>query len=125
MRKLVLCLTLTVCAPHPSQRDAQIAAASALTERYAASTLAKWHLRGSAGGADCKVLLVDTPAVLEDSVVEAVHYGSGAYAVVDGGVRRFARERGFRAVVYRDPTARIWTYGDLAQGEADGLQPCR
>jgi hypothetical protein len=125
MKKLVLCLILTVCAPHPTPRDAQIAAASTLTARYAASTMAKWNLRGSAAGADCKVLLVETPIVLEDSLVEAIHYGTGAYAVVDGGVRRFTREHAFRGVVYRDHTGRFWTYGDLAQSEAEGLQPCR
>jgi len=114
---------LTVCAPSPSNR--QIAAASALTDRYAASTLAKWSLRGSAAGADCNVLLVETPVVLDDSLVEAIHYGTGACAVVDGGVRRFTRERAFRAVVYRDRTGRVWTYGDVVQAEAEGLQPCR
>jgi hypothetical protein len=125
MRKLAFCLTLTVCAPHPSPRDAQIAAASTLTVRYAASAMAKWSLRGSAAGADCNVLLVETPVVLDDALVEAIHYGTGAYAVIDGGVRRFTRERAFRAVVYRDRTGRVWTYGDLAQSEAEGLQRCR
>lgn len=123
MRTLALCLLLTVCAPHP--HDAQIAAAATLTDRYASSSMAKWNLRGSAAGADCNVLLVETPVVLDDALVEAIHYGTGAYAVVDGGVRRFTRERAFRAVVYRDHTGRVWSYGDLAQAEAEELQPCR
>jgi hypothetical protein len=125
MRTLIVCLLLIACAPHRSPHDAQISAASALTARYASSTLAKWHLRGSAAGADCKVLLVETPMVLDDSFVEAMHYGTGACAVVDGGVRRFSREHAFRGVVYSDHTGRAWTYGDLAHAEADGLQPCR
>jgi hypothetical protein len=123
---LAILLLATACAPPPrSPRDEHIAAASRLTDRCAASRLAKWNIRGTAAGADCSVLLVDTSMVLEDSLVEAIHYGTGAYKVVDGGVRLFTRERAFRGVVYRDRTGRVWTYGDLARSEAEELQPCR
>ncbi len=112
------------CAPQ-RPRDVRIASASTLTDRCVASRLSKWNLHASAAGADCDVLLVETPVVLDDSLVEAIHYGSGVYAVIDGGVRRFGREHAFRAVAYRDVTGRIWTYGPLTQGETESLQPCR
>lgn len=124
---LAVCLMATVCAPRqqPSPREDRIVAASQLTGRCAVSRLAKWNIRGAAAGADCSVLLVDTSMVLEDSLVEAIHYGTGAYAVVDGGVRRFTRERTFRGVAYRDRTGHVWTYGDLTRPEAEELRPCR
>ena len=127
MKTVALAILLAAaCAPQPrTPRYERIAAASLLTDRCAASRLSKWNIRGRAAGADCSVLLVDTSMVLEDSLVEAIHYGTGAYAVVDGGVRRFIRERAFRGVVYRDRTGRVWTYGDLARSEAEELQPCR
>jgi hypothetical protein len=124
---LTACLIATVCAPRQqlSPREERIAAASQLTGRCAVSRLAKWNIRGAAAGADCRVLLVDTSMVLGDSLVEAIHYGTGAYEVVDGGVRRFTREQAFRGVAYRDRTGHVWTYGDLSQGEAEELSPCR
>lgn len=124
---LAASLTATVCAPRqqPLPREQRVAAASLLAGRCASSRLAKWKLRGTAAGDDCDVLLVDTSMVLDDSLAEAIHYGSGAYAVVAGGMRRFTRERAFRAVAYRDRTGRVWTYGDLTRREAEDLQPCR
>jgi hypothetical protein len=125
---LVMCVMVaTVCAPpqQPSPRDERIAAASLLTRRCAASRLAKWNIHGVAAGADCSILLVDTSMVLDDSLVEAIHYGTGPYAVVDGGVRQFTRLRAFRGVAYRDRVGRVRTYGDLTQTEAEELRPCR
>lgn len=124
---LTACLMATVCAPRQQRapREEHIVAASQLTGRCAVSRLAKWNIRGTAAGADCNVLIVDTSMVLEDSLVEAIHYGTGAYAVVDGGVRRFTRDRAFRGVAYRDRTGHVWTYGDLTRREAEELQPCR
>ena len=120
------CLIVAACTPRqPSPRDTHIAAAASLAGRCATSRLARWNIRGSAAGADCNVLLVDTSMVLDDSLTEAIHYGTGAYAVVDGGVRRFTRARAFRGVVYRDRTGRVWTYGDLTRREAEEMQPCR
>jgi len=124
---LVMCVIATVCAPRqqPSPRDERIAAASLLTRRCAASRLAKWNIRGVAAGADCSILLVDTSMVLDDSLVEAIHYGTGPYAVVDGGVRQFTRLRAFRGVAYRDRIGRVRSYGNLTQREAEELQPCQ
>ena len=122
-----MCVMATVCAPRQqeSPREERIAAASLLTRHCAASRLAKWNLRGIAVGADCSVLLVDTSMVLDDSLVEAIHYGTGPYAVVDGGVRQFTRLRAFRGVAYRDRIGRVRTYGNLTQREAEELRPCR
>ena len=127
VRSVGLAVCLIACAPAPqhSERDDRIEAASLLTGRFAASPLAEWNVRGAAAGADCGVLVVETSMVLEDSVVEAIHYGTGAYTVYDGGVRHFSRERAFRGVVYRDATGRVWTYGDLPRADRGKLEPCR
>jgi hypothetical protein len=124
---VAMCLIATVCTPRqePSVREHRIAAASLFTRRCAASRLAKWNIRGIAAGADCGILLVDTSMVLDDSLTEAIHYGTGPYAVADGGVRHFTREPEFRGVAYRDRTGRVRTYGNLTQGEAEDLRPCR
>ena len=123
---LAVCLIVTVCTPRqPSVREHRIAAASLFTRRCAVSRLAKWNIRGIAAGADCSVMLVHTSMVLDDSLTEAIHYGTGVYAVVDGGVRQFTSERAFRGVAYRDRTGRVRAYGNLTQGEAEELQPCR
>jgi hypothetical protein len=124
---LMMCVLATVCAPRQPEtpREERIAAASLLTRHCAASRLAKWNIRGVAAGPDCNVLFVDTSMVLDDSLVEAIHYGTGPYAVVEGGVRQFVRMCAFRAVVYRDRIGRVRTYGDLAQTEAEELQPCK
>lgn len=126
-RVLAVALFAIACAPPQQQspREERIAAASLLTQRCAASRLAKWNIRGVAAGADCSVLMVDTSMVLDDALVEAIHYGTGPYAVVDGGVRQFTRLQAFRAVAYRDRIGRIRTYGNLTQTEAEELQPCR
>ena len=126
-RNVALVAGLIACAPAPqhSARHDRIEAASLLAARFAASPLAKWNVRGTAAGADCGVLVVETPMVLEDSLVEAIHYGTGAGAVYDGGVRHFSRERAFRGVVYRDATGRVWMYGDLSQADQEKLEPCR
>jgi hypothetical protein len=126
-RILAVAVLAIACAPRQQQspRDERIAAASLLTKRCAVSRLAKWNIRGVAAGADCNVLLVDTSMVLDDSLVEAIHYGTGPYAVVDGGVRQFTRLRAFRGVAYRDRIGRVRTYGDLTRTEAEELRPCR
>ena len=124
---LAVFLAATVCTPRqpPSARKHRVAAAVLFTRHCAASRLARWNIRGVAAGADCGILIVDTSMVLDDSLTEAIHYGIGAYAVVDGGVRHFTHERSFRGVAYRDRTGHIRTYGELTQAEAEDLQPCR
>jgi hypothetical protein len=126
-RVFAIAVFVIACTPRqqPSPRDERIAAASLLTRRCAASRLAKWNIRGIASGADCSILLVDTSMVLDDSLVEAIHYGTGPYAVVEGGVRQFTRVRAFRGVAYRDRIGRVRTYGDLAQTDTEELRPCQ
>ena len=124
---VVLFLAATVCTPRQplSAKEHRVAAAALFTRRCEASRLARWNIRGVAAGADCDVLIVDTSMVLDDSLAEAIHYGTGRYAVVDGGVRRFSDQRSFRGVAYRDRTGRIRTFGELTHAEAEDLQPCR
>jgi hypothetical protein len=62
--------------------------------------------------------------VLEDSLVEAMHYGAGAYGVFNGGVHSFYRDRAFRGVAYRDTTQRVWTFGAVTTAEGAQLRAC-
>lgn len=94
-------------------RPAQIAAADEFTERYSNSRMEGWRIRANAVGRDCTVLLVRTAIILEESMVHAMHLGSGSYDVLPGGVDRFYRHEAFRGVVYTDPSQRIWTYGNV------------
>ena len=113
----------TGCESHP-RIDSHVDAAGFFTQRYARSPLSAWNVRGAAAGADCDVLLVETSVVLNDGMVEALHYGAGAYGVVDGGVQRFCRDRAFRGVAYRDSAGHVWKYGDLSRSEAETLKRC-
>jgi hypothetical protein len=110
--------------PKPSASDVRIAAARTFSQRYAHSWLAGWNVRARVAGRDCDVLLVDTSIIMEDSMIEALHYGGGTYGVVDGGVQNFYRQRSFRGVVYKDSTARVWTYGGVTSEEVPTLQRC-
>ncbi|HEV7238571.1 MAG TPA: hypothetical protein VGQ36_04960 [Thermoanaerobaculia bacterium] len=108
-----------------TRNDGRITAASSFTERFARSRFADWHIRAKAAGEDCAVLLVETAMIMDESMIEAMHYGAGAYDVYTGGVQQFSRERAFRAVVYRDPSLRTWTYGAVNVTEAETLRACR
>lgn len=108
-----------------SERGSRIAAADLFTRRYTHSRFSGWNIRAGAAGADCDVLFVQSSIVLDDSMVEAIHYGAGSYGVVNGGVQQFYRDWWFRGVAYKDASERVWTYGDLAAGEGEGLAPCR
>jgi hypothetical protein len=121
MRIATVLLFLCACRAVP---DGHVVAASAVTRRYAQSRFAKWHVRASAAGRDCGVLLVETPIVLDESMVEAMHYGSGPYAVDGHGMHDFSRDGAFHAVVYRDATDRVWSYGDVQEDDARSLDPC-
>ena len=105
--------------------DNHVAAANVFTNRYAHSRFARWNVRATARGRDCDVLLVETDMVMEDSMVDAMHYGAGAYGVVDGGVQRFYRDRAFRGVAYKDSSGRIWAYGNVSARDAATLSRCR
>ena len=104
--------------------DGHVSAASALTRRYAESRFQKWNVHASAAGKDCSVLLVETSIVLDESMVEAMHYGIGPYAIQGRGLQNFSQEGGFRGVVYKDPTARVFSYGDLPDEDPKSLATC-
>jgi hypothetical protein len=113
---LILSVLIGAAACESNRRpphDARIAAANAFTDRYAGSALARWRVRGHAAGADCGVLIVETSVVMEDGMVEALHYGIGAYDVYTGGIQQFSNDHAFRGVVYRDSTRKEWGYGEV------------
>lgn len=129
-QKLILLVLLATLACKPSLRpplanDPRVAAAAFFTEQYAHSRFSKWDIRAQAAGSGCDVLLVRTSQVMDDSMIEAIHYGAGPYEIVRGGVQGFYQQRAFRGVVYSDPTKRFWTFGAIAKDEAPALSPCR
>lgn len=109
---------------HPAQTDTRMSAATTLTDRYSHSALSRWDVRGRAAGTDCSVLYVETAIILEESMVEALHYGVGAYDVYTGGIQQFSRDRAFRGVAYRDSSGKVWTFGEVSPAEAGALVPC-
>ena len=123
-RLMILALLAAMCESRPRSSGNHAAAANFLTDRYAHSRFAGWNVRASARGRDCDVLLVETDMLMEDSMVEAMHYGAGAYGVVDGGVQRFCRDRAFRGVAYKDSSGRIWAYGNVTAQDAATLPRC-
>ena len=94
-------------------------AASALTQRYSRSAFAGWNIHAQAGGAECSVLVLTTTVILDDAMVEGLHYGGGPYDVVEGGVQQFCRAHAFRGVAYSDSSRRVWTYS-VAGGVVGG-----
>jgi hypothetical protein len=121
---MILALLAATCESRPRLPNNHVASANVFTNRYAHSRFVHWNVRASARGRDCDVLLVETDMVMEDSMVEAMHYGAGAYGVVDGGVQRFYRDRSFRGVAYKDSSGRIWAYGDVTAHDAATLPRC-
>ena len=124
---VVLCLSMA-CDTNSNTPEsrARMTAAVAFTRHYSAAGLDRWKIRGYAAGHDCGVLYVETSMLLEDSLIEALHYGTGPYAVYDGGgVQQFCRERSFRGAAYKDRSGRLWTFGDLTSVEAETLTRCR
>ncbi len=105
--------------------DGRIAAAHAFTRRYAQSRFSGWNIRADAAGTDCDVLFVNTSIVLDESMVEALHYGAGTYDIDGGGVQHFSRQQSFRGVAYKDRSARVWTYGAVSPAEAEAMTACR
>jgi hypothetical protein len=125
---LVLVLVLNHCDGRwrrPAATLDRSTAATVLTERYAQSRFAPWHVLAMPAGTDCAVLCIRTSVILEPAMIEAMHYGAGPYDVIDGGVRQFYPERSFRGVVYIDSTGRSWPYGAVTVREAETLTPCR
>ena len=126
----VLALAILHCGDAPRLRNREavqqhMTAARTVTSHCAASRLAGWHVRASAAGNDCGVLLIETPKILEDAIIEAIHYGTGVYDLYDGGVNQFSRARAFRGVVYKDGSGQLWFFGNVSRSEAETLRPCR
>lgn len=119
------CLLLASACQSNQASDVHVAAAQSFTRLYSKSRLSGWNVQARAASPDCSVLLVETSIVMEASIIEAMHYGAGAYDVYDGGVQRFYRDRGFRGVAYKDTSGAIWTYGEVTAHEAETLAPCR
>ncbi len=84
----------------------------------------KHDLHASVGGTDCRVLIIGSETGFADDQVESIQYGVGNYEAF-GGAEQFARDRGFRAVVYRDPAGAFWTYGATTRDEARSMPRCR
>jgi hypothetical protein len=113
-------LLLLSCEPKPG--NPHLSAATLVTRTYAGSQLAHWNIRARAAGADCDVLTLNVNTVLDDSMVEAIHYGGGPYAVDQGGVQRLMRMHSFRGVLYTDSSGMQWRFGDVTTEER--LTPC-
>jgi hypothetical protein len=127
LNAIVLVTTIVVasCDARPSPAgESRINSARWLTQRYSQSRLARWNVRAGAAGKDCTVLLIKTSMILDDSLVEAMHYGSGPYDIYPGGVNRFYRDRTFLGVAYEDRSRRIWTYGEITSANAEKVARC-
>jgi hypothetical protein len=103
----------------PQAGKESIAAADMLTRDYA-----QRELRASVAGTDCTILLIRSKTPLDIATIESIHYGTGEYAA-KGAVERFAERRRFRAVVYRDPSGIVQTYGSITRDEAQSMPRCR
>lgn len=114
-----LCILLSCNSKQaPPRSDMHVTAATLLTERYATSPFAAWHIRATAAGSDCSVLVLQTGIILEDSMIETMHYGAGAYNdTIPGGVKKFLTDYAFRGVIYQDVSGRKWTYGAVTEKE--------
>jgi hypothetical protein len=105
-----------------SDHNIRIASADLFTKKYAQSPLSGWRMRGRAVGSDCDILFVETSIILEDSMIDALQHGNGAYNVHPRGIERFANDHSFRGIAYKDASGRVWTFGRVASTEA--LMPC-
>jgi hypothetical protein len=104
--------------------DVRIASAVLLKSEYDRSPLADWGIRVKAAGSDCRILLIHAGVIMDDTMIEAMHYGAGSYAVYEGGVQRFYLERSFRGVAYTDSSEKVWTFGTISEAEAAAAEPC-
>jgi hypothetical protein len=116
---LAIFIALLACDLNPAAKT-PMTEARVVTRQYA-----KQKLRADAAGEDCKVLLIRTRAAFDNAIVESIHYGVDEYDIHRGGMQHFAETKGFRAVVYRDASDRLWTYGAIALDEAKALPICR
>jgi hypothetical protein len=118
------CQPGSIIRPQSPQKEMRVTAANNLTGVYARSRMSAWKVRAQARGTDCAILFVETPIILEESMVDALHYGAGKYDIYNGGVQQFCRDRSFRGVAYKDGSGRVWAYGALSQHEAETAAPC-
>lgn len=104
--------------------DAKPAVSRASVVRGDSSVSARepWNIRTRPAGKDCDVLFVETGLVLDAAMVEAMHYGTGPFRSRGKGM--YSRAQGFRGVVYKDTTGKIWTYGSVTEAEARSLPRC-
>jgi len=100
----------------PSGRTLRIATAKDLTRLYAASELRDWKLKASAAGPDCGVLIVETPVAMERTMIDAMHHAVGSYRISDTSIDELAHERGFRGVLYKEGSGRLWPHGNVGEG---------
>lgn len=124
MLRTLLCIVLIAGCTEKQPADHHVDDAKALTRRFAASRFARWNIRATANGRDCAALVIQTSMLLEDSMVEAMHYGAGAYDTYKGGLKQFTHDHDFRGVAYRDVSGHVWTYEDVSQSEAEGAAVC-
>lgn len=109
----------------PVSDNPYVVEAARFTEVFGRSRRAHWNVRARAVGRDCDVLLIETKVILEDSLIDALHYGSGENTILPGGVYRFCRDRAFRGAAYKDRSGRIWAYGEITASEAARMEACR
>lgn len=102
----------------------RVRSARELTSRYEHSRFVQWHVQAKAAGDLCNVLVIQTPVVMDASMVDAMHGGKGEYDLGES-VQSFYLEAQFRGVVYLDGSRRVWTYGAVKQSEVEELEPCR
>ena len=124
MLRTLLFLALIAGCTQKQPPDHHITDANGVTRTFAASRFASWNIRATANGRDCAALVIQTSMLLEDSMVEAMHYGAGSYDTYKGGLKQFTREHEFRGVAYRDVSGRVWRYDDVSQQEAEGADVC-
>lgn len=121
MKRLFFCgFAIVAFACGNDHAEPAIAAARAFTKRYEGL-----NLKAHAAGTDCQVLLIASDTVLDSTTVESIQYGVGHANAYEGGADRFAEDRRFRAVVYRDRDNGLWTYGATTREEAASLPLCR
>ncbi|HEV7766117.1 MAG TPA: hypothetical protein VGQ76_14020 [Thermoanaerobaculia bacterium] len=117
--RAALVFALGACT-HPQHTDKAAAdVAEGFTRQHA-----KHRLHASMAGSDCRVFLITIESTFDDELVESIHYGTSGYDAF-GGAEQLARDRRFRAVVYRDATGELWTYGATTRDEARSLPRCR
>ena len=94
--RTLFCIVLIAGCSAKQPADHHIDDAHALTLRFAASRFARWNIRATANGRDCAALVIQTSMLLDDSMIEAMHYGAGSYDMYKGGLKQFTHDRGIR-----------------------------